>query len=72
MLNKIHELDANSDLYRDIMKQCQDCIKPEYLDGSDLNNRLFGTIANDLGFEYEPKKGIENTLFDNFNKDVII
>lgn len=72
LLNKIHELDANPELYKDIMKQCQDCIKPEYLDGSDLNNRLLGTIAKDLGFEYEPKKGIENTLFDHFNKDVII
>lgn len=30
------------------------------------------TIAKDLGFEYELKKGIENTLFDLFNKDVII
>lgn len=72
LLNKIHELDANPELYKDIMKQCQDCIKPEYLDGSDLNNRLLGTIAKDLGFEYKPKKGIENTLFDHFNKDVII
>lgn len=72
LLNKIHELDSNPDLYKDIMKQCQDCIKPEYLDGSDLNNRLFGTIAKDLGFEYEPKQGIENTLFDHFNKNVII
>ena len=72
LLNKIHELDTNPKLYKDIMKQCQDCIKPEYLDGSDLNNRLLGTIAKDLGFEYEPKKGIENTLFDHFNKDVII
>lgn len=72
LLNKVHELDSNPELYKDIMKQCQDCIKPEYLDGSDLNNRLFGTIAKDLGFEYEPKQGIENTLFDHFNKDVII
>lgn len=72
LLNKIHELDTNPELYKDIMKQCQDCIKPEYLDGSDLNNRLLCTIAKDLGFDYEPKKGIENTLFDHFNKDVII
>ena len=50
MLNKIHKLDENPELYKDIMKQCQDCIKPEYLDVSDLNN----------------------TLFDHFNKDVII
>lgn len=72
LLNKIHELDANPELYKDIMKQCQDCIKPEYLDGSDLNNRLLGTIAKDLGFEYDPKQGTENKLFDHFNKDVII
>lgn len=70
--NKIHELDANPELYKEIMKQCQDCIKDEYLDGRDLNNFLFGSIAKDMNFEYEPcKVGTDCSLFNHFNKDVI-
>lgn len=61
-LNKINELEANPQKYKDLMKELQDMLKPEYFDGSFLINGIFGNIAKDLGFKYEFKKGVKPIL----------
>lgn len=58
-LNKIEELDKNPQMYKDLMKQLQGLLKPEYFDGSFLINGIFGNIAKDLGFKYEFKPGVK-------------
>jgi len=61
-LNKINELEKNPQKYKDLMKQLQDMLKPEYFDGSFIVNGIFGNIAKDLGFKYEFKKGVKPIL----------
>ena len=61
-LNKINELERNPQKYKDLMKQLQDMLKPEYFDGSFIVNGIFGNIAKDLGFKYEFKKGVKPIL----------
>ena len=57
--NKVMELDANKDLYLDILNQCFNCIKEEDLNGSYINNFIFSKIGEDMNFEYEPKNNVE-------------
>lgn len=61
-LNKINELEKNPQKYKDLMKQLQDMLKPEYFDGSFIVNGIFGNIAKDLEFKYEFKKGVKPIL----------
>ena len=70
LLNKINELEANPEKYKQLMKECFDCIKPEYLDGSCLVNTIFGCVAKDLGYEYTPKQGVKS-IFNKFSKEFI-
>ena len=59
MIAKMRELDANPDKYIALLNECFDLIKPEFIDGSFLNNLIFNRIAELEGFEYEDKKGID-------------
>ena len=66
--NKIIELDNNDELYLKVIKNCMDCIKEEDRNGTFINNFIMTTIANDLGFEYEPKNNIEIKFINhNYN-----
>ena len=66
--NKIIELDNNDDLYLKVIKNCMNCIKEEDRNGTFINNFIMTTIANDLGFEYEPKNNIEIKFINhNYN-----
>lgn len=59
LIYKLRELDADDRKYKALLNKCFELIKPEYLDGSFVNNNIFTTIAEDLGFEYTPKeKGV--------------
>jgi len=70
LLNKINELENDFDKYKSLMQECFDLIKPEYLDGSLIVNGIFGAIAKDLGFTYEPKPGVKS-IFNRFSKEFI-
>ena len=59
MIAKMRELDANPDKYVALLNECFDLIKPEFIDGSFLNNLIFNRIAELEGFDYEDKKGID-------------
>lgn len=66
--NKIIELDNNDELYLKVIKNCMDCIKEEDRNGTFINNFIMTTIANDLGFEYEPKSNVEIKFINhNYN-----
>jgi hypothetical protein len=67
--SKMVELDANPDMYRKLIQECFDCIKPEYLDGSYLVNNIMSKIGNNLGFDYINHKGVES-IFDHFSANV--
>ena len=69
LANKMAELDANPDMYRKLIQECFDCIKPEYLDGSYLVNNIMTKIGNNLGFDYINHKGVES-IFDHFSANV--
>ena len=43
-----------------------DCIKKEDRDGTYINNFIMQSIANDLGYDYEPKKDVK-IKFTNHN-----
>ena len=57
-------------MYKELLQQCFDMIKPEYLNGWLLVNGIFGNIAKDLGFKYEFKEGVKS-IFDRFSKNYI-
>lgn len=66
--NKIIELDNNDELYLKVIKNCMNCIKEEDRNGTFINNFIMTTIANDLGFEYEPKNNVEIKFINhNYN-----
>lgn len=66
--NKIIELDNNDELYLKVIKNCMDCIKEEDRNGTFINNFIMTIIANDLGFEYEPKNNVEIKFINhNYN-----
>jgi hypothetical protein len=67
--SKMAELDTNPDMYRKLIQECFDCIKPEYLDGSYLINNIMSKIGNNLGFDYINHKGVES-IFDHFSANV--
>lgn len=69
LVRKCRELDANPEMYKKLMNDCMGMIKPEYLDGSMLNNTIFGKIAENLGYTYEPQPGVPS-IFNHFKKDV--
>ena len=70
-LNKCRELDSDPEKYKALLNECLDCIKPEYLDGSLMNNFIFSRIADDLGFKYEKvDKGVES-IFSRFGKSFV-
>ena len=69
-ISKMEYLDANPDEYKKLLEECFTYIKPEYLDGSFLNNFIFDKIAELEGFEYEHKKGIES-IFNHFDPELI-
>ena len=70
LLNKVNELESNPQMYKELLQQCFDMIKPEYLNGWLLVNGIFGNIAKDLGFKYEFKEGVKS-IFDRFSKNYI-
>ena len=69
-LNKIDELENDFDKYKDLMQQCFDLIKPEYLNGWLIVNGIFGNIAKDMGFKYSFKPGVKS-IFNRFSKEFI-
>ena len=70
LLDKVNELEANPQKYKDLMQQCFDLIKPEYLNGYMIVNGIFGNIAKDLGYKYEFKPGVKS-IFNRFSKEFI-
>lgn len=70
-LNKINELENNPELYKKVLNDCFNMIKPEHLNGTEVNNFIFTNIANDLGFAYEPSVTGCKPLFNRFSKDLI-
>ena len=70
LLNKVNELEANPQKYKDLMQQCFDLIKPEYLNGYMIVNGIFGNIAKDLGYKYEFKPGVKS-IFNRFSKEFV-
>lgn len=70
LLEKMRALEADDNLYRKVLNDCFNMIKPEYLDGSDLNNFIFGRIAKELGYEYTPKQGVKS-IFNHFDKEIV-
>lgn len=67
---KMMELDANPELYKKVLNECLDKIKPEFLDGSFINNFFFTHIAKDMNFDYYPRKGVKS-IFDRFSSDML-
>ena len=70
LLNKVNELEANPQMYKDLMQQCFDLIKPEYLNGWLIVNGIFGNVAKDLGYKYEFKEGVKS-IFNRFSKEFV-
>ena len=70
LLDKVNELEANPQKYKDLMQQCFDLIKPEYLNGYMIVNGIFGNIAKDLGYKYEFKPGVKS-IFNRFSKEFV-
>lgn len=70
LLDKVNELEANPQKYKELMQQCFDLIKPEYLNGWLIVNGIFGNIAKDLGFKYEFKPGVKS-IFNRFSKEFV-
>lgn len=66
---KMQYLDEHPDKYIEVLNACFDCIKEDDITGKTLNNKLFGEIANDLGFQYEPKEGVD-PIFNRFSKNM--
>lgn len=58
LVNKMRELDADPEKYKALLNECFDVIKPEYIDGSFLVNKIFHKIADLEGFEYVDKPGV--------------
>lgn len=69
MVNKMRELDANPDLYKKLFDECQACIKPEYLDGSEVVNNIMGRIYKEMNLDYEPRVGVE-PIFNRFSRQM--
>lgn len=68
--NKMRTLDSDDFLYKKLLRECIECIKPEYLDGSYLVNNIMKKIGDDLGFDYINHDGVESIL-DHFSKDIL-
>lgn len=72
LLQKVNELEENPEKYRALMNGLIKKFKPSWLNGKALNNFIFGKIAEDLGFIYEPSQGMTDRLiFHRFDKQVI-
>lgn len=68
-IRKVRELENDPKLYKKVLEDCLNCIDESDLDGSKVNNFVFGMISEDLGFDYEaPAKGVP-AIFDRFDKD---
>ena len=72
LVERLDYYEANEAAYRDLLERCIKAIRQDYLDGSFLNNRMLSQIASDLGYSYEPSKGLTNNTFDHFSKSVIL
>lgn len=68
-LNKMRELDSDNDKYIKLLNECFDCIKPEYMDGSHVVNKIMSYISEDLGIDYKPRKGVPSIL-NHFAKNI--
>lgn len=67
-LNKVRELDANPEKYKALLDECMNSIKPEYLDGSLVNNFIFTKLAEDMGYTYEPVEHGVKPILSRFGK----
>lgn len=70
LLERVRQLEADDELYKKVLNDCFAMIKPEYMDGSDLNNFIFTRIGEELGYEYEKKQGVKS-IFNHFGQDVV-
>ena len=68
-INKMRELDADDEKYKSLLKQCQDMITPELLDGSRVCNKVMSKICNDLHIDFTPHAGVPS-IFNHFAKDI--
>jgi len=61
-VEKIKILEADDKKYMALLKECILLIKPQYIDGTFLNNLIVGKVYTDLGYEYENvTKGLDET-----------
>lgn len=69
MIYKMNELDNNPELYKKVFDECMNCIKPEYLDGSEVVNNIMGGVYRDMGLEYTDRPGVES-IFNRFSREM--
>lgn len=67
--NKMRELDEDNDKYIKLLNECLDCVKPEFMDGSYVINKIMHCVADDLGFEYKDREGVPSKL-DHFARNI--
>ena len=71
-LDKINELESDPEKYICLMTSLVEYIKPAWVNGKALNNYILGKIAEDMGFKYEKKNGLDfddKLVFGRFNKN---
>lgn len=59
LIEKMRYLDSHPDEYIKLLNECFELIRPEYIDGSFVNNLIFNRIAEDMGWEYDDRTGID-------------
>ena len=64
-------LDEHPDEYLKLLNECLDKITPEMTNGKKLNNHIFETISKIEGFQYEPRDGVTEHIFNRFEKDIV-
>lgn len=66
---KMEGLDNDNEKYLKILNECFECIKPEFLDGSYVVNKIMHKISDNLGFDYTDHQGVPSIL-NHFGKQV--
>lgn len=70
LLNKMRELDNNPELYRKVLNECMDCIKPEYLDGSYVVNNVMRLVEENEGYSWNNVEGVPQ-IFNRFSRNML-
>lgn len=70
-LSKMRYLDEHPNEYLKLLNECLDKITPDMTNGKKLNNHIFEEIAKTEGFEYEPRDGVTEHIFNRFDKNIV-